>query len=53
MSFPGPYAVEIIHTLPTKEDLQLAELTQQHAESEADEIVWREHMAKLKTYTTR
>lgn len=41
---------EIIHTLPDPEGLALAEIQHQQSESEADEILWREHMAKLKRY---
>ena len=45
--------MEVIHTLPNPDELVLAELAHEHAESEADELAWREHMAKLKFYAAR
>lgn len=41
---------DLIHPFPLLEDLALAELAQKHSESEADEILWREHMTKLKQF---
>lgn len=44
---------DLIHTLPAPDDLALAEIAQKHTADEADELVWREHMAKLKLYAGR